>query len=216
MSRKNRRWIPDPLSPYVAWAGQRNRDPILAVLKDLLPEEGAHVLEFASGSGMHLHYFAPHFEHLQFHPSDLNEDVLPHIEKTTKASGLANVRQPRKLDLTQAHTWPNPEDLKFRAIYCINIFQVAPVSIAEGMMQCAAGLLADEGFLLIYGPFKDHGEFSVASNQEFDATLLSAGVPEWGLKDIADLDAAAGRHGLALERKIAMPANNFCLIYTRV
>jgi cyclopropane fatty-acyl-phospholipid synthase-like methyltransferase len=204
---------PHPLSPYVAWAGHRNRDPILEILKSLFPQDEAQVLEFASGSGMHMHYFAPHFEHLQFHPSDMNEEVLPHIEELTRESGVSNVRKPRKLDLTQPDTWPGDEE--FHAIYCINIFQVAPVSIAEGMMQCAAKALADDGFLMIYGPFKVNGEFTTPTNEEFDRTLRSAGVPEWGLKDVADLSQAAARNGMRLDRQIDMPANNFALIYRR-
>jgi len=205
---------PHPLSPYVAWAGHRNRDPILDVLKGLFPKEEAHVLEFASGSGMHMHYFAPHFDHLTFHPSDMDTEVLPNIEQLTEESGLGNINKPRQLDLTQAHTWPE-EDEEFHAIYCINIFQVAPISIADGMMQCASKLLADDGFLLIYGPFKDHGQFITPSNDEFDKTLKSAGVEEWGLKDIADLNSAAAKNGMALDKKIHMPANNFALVYRR-
>lgn len=205
---------PHPLSPYVAWAGQRNRDPILETLKSLFPKEEAHVLEFASGSGMHMHYFAPHFDHLQFHPSDMNEEVLPEIEKLTQESGLGNVRQPRQLDLTQPHTWPDVGE-EFHAIYCINIFQVAPVSIADGMMQCASRVLADDGFLFIYGPFKVDGQYTTPSNEEFDRILRSANVPEWGLKDVADLNRAAEKHGMRLDRQIDMPANNFALVYRR-
>ena len=204
---------PHPLSPYVAWAGHRNRDPILETLRTLFPKHEGNILEFASGSGMHMHYFAPHFEHLQFHPSDMNEEVMPNIENLTAKSGLLNVRKPRQLDLTQPHTWP--EDEEFSAIYCINIFQVAPVSIAEGMMQCAAKVLAENGFLFIYGPFMVDGQYLTDSNAEFDRTLRSAGIAEWGLKDVADLNLAAEQHGMRLDKKIDMPANNFALIYRR-
>jgi len=31
---------PYPLSPYVAWAGNRNREPILQAFKTLFPKEG--------------------------------------------------------------------------------------------------------------------------------------------------------------------------------
>ncbi len=48
---------PHPLSEYVAWAGHRNRDPILEVLKKKLPADSGEVLELASGSGMHINYF---------------------------------------------------------------------------------------------------------------------------------------------------------------
>jgi len=81
--------------------------------------------------------------------------------------------------------------------------------------QCAANLLDDDGFLLIYGPFQVEGTFTTDSNKEFHETLSSAGVSEWGLKDVADLKKAAANHGLELKEQINMPANNFSLIFGR-
>lgn len=206
---------PHPLSPYVAWAGKRNREPILDVLRQKLPKTEGHVLEFASGSGMHINFFAPHFKQLRFHPSDRNEETFENIKKLRAENGNSNVEDPLKLDLTLPDTWPDPKNQLFDAIFCINIFQVAPVSIAEGMMACAAKLLTEKGFLLIYGPFQVEGEFTTPSNEEFHTTLRAAGVEEWGLKDVYHITQAAEAHGLALKEKINMPANNFCLIYGR-
>ena len=67
---------PYPLSPYVAWAGRRNRDPILDVFQKHFPKDSGDILEMASGSGMHMNYFAPHFKHLHFQPTDMNRDVF--------------------------------------------------------------------------------------------------------------------------------------------
>ncbi|TXL22284.1 hypothetical protein BMR03_09240, partial [Methylococcaceae bacterium HT2] len=72
---------PHPLSEYVAWAGNRNREPILGVLKEKLAKDSGSVLEMASGSGMHINFFAPHFEHLHFHPSDKDIEVFDNIKK---------------------------------------------------------------------------------------------------------------------------------------
>lgn len=204
---------PHPLSPYVAWAGNRNRDPILEVLKSKLPDYSGNVLELASGSGMHLNYFAPHFPHLHFQPSDMNEEVFDNIDRLTREAKAQNVSSPASIDLTRLETWSALQEKKFEAIFCINIFQVAPVAIAEGMMQIAANFLTDKGFLFIYGPFKVHGEHTTPSNAEFDQTLRSYGVPEWGLKDVDDLTRAAQNHGLKLKETIQMPANNLGLIY---
>lgn len=204
---------PHPLSPYVAWAGNRNRDPILSVLKEKFPTQLGNVLELASGSGMHLHYFAPHFPHLQFQPSDLDEQVFDNIKALTQDTKAQNVNAPLQIDLTKPKTWSGLQGQKFAAIFCINIFQVAPISIAQGMMQCADELLAEGGFLLIYGPFKFNGSCSTESNAQFDQTLRSCGVSEWGLKDVADLTQAAQSFGLGLKETISMPSNNFCLIY---
>ncbi|MEO1147081.1 MAG: DUF938 domain-containing protein [Cyanobacteria bacterium J06638_22] len=204
---------PHPLSPYVAWAGHRNRDPILDVLKSKLPAQSGNVLEFASGSGMHINYFAPHFPHLSFQPSDVNEQVFDNIESLIRESNASNVKPPVKIDLTDIETWSDLKGQKFDVIFCINIFQVAPLSIADGMMQCAADLLTSQGFLFIYGPFKLNGECTTPSNVDFDETLRSYGVPEWGLKDVTDLTKSAQMHGLDLKETIEMPANNFALIY---
>ncbi|WP_031433094.1 DUF938 domain-containing protein [Methylomarinum vadi] len=207
---------PHPLSEYVAWAGNRNREPLLGVLKEKLPKDPGRVLEMASGSGMHINYFAPHFDHLHFHPSDRDVEVFDNIKKLTTEHGNDNIADPVHLDLTNPETWFNAGTPRsFDTIFCINIFQVAPISIADGMMECAANLLSDDGILLIYGPFQVEGRFTTDSNKEFHDTLSSAGVEEWGLKDVADLKAAAAKHGLELKEIIDMPANNFSLIFGR-
>ena len=81
---------PYPLSPYVAWGGRRNRDPILAVFKKLFPSSG-NVLEIASGSGMHINYFAPHFPQIRFQPSDMNEDVFETVSVPTVGGNTIHV-----------------------------------------------------------------------------------------------------------------------------
>ena len=217
MSQEKPPLDPHPLSEYVAWAGGRNREPLLGVLKEKLPKEPCNVLELASGSGMHINYFAPHFEHLHFHPSDKDREVFDNIKKLSIHHGNDNIADPVHLDLTDPETWFNPGKAKsFAAMFCINIFQVAPISIADGMMDCAAKLLSDDGILLIYGPFQIEGTFTTDSNKEFHNTLSSVGVSEWGLKDVADLKKAAEKHGLELIELINMPANNFSLVFGRI
>lgn len=207
---------PHPLSPYVAWAGKRNRDAILKVLQEQLPKTEGDVLEIASGSGMHLCYFAPHFEHLRFHPSDVDEEVFENIKKLKLETGCNNVENPVKLDLLSPETWANPSKQLFDVIISINILQVAPFDVAEGMMQCSSRLLKSGGFLYMYGPFKVNGEFSSPSNQNFDEKLRSAGVSFWGLKDIADVISAAKANGLMLKNQIDMPVNNFSLLFSKL
>lgn len=207
---------PYPLSEYVSWAGHRNREPILTVLKEKLPNRPAEVMELASGSGMHINFFAPNFKHLQFQPTDKDRDVFENINKLRQELGNDNVAEPMCLDLTDPETWLKPSMAdRYAAIFCINIFQVAPISIAEGMMACADNCLTDKGLLMIYGPFQVDGSFSTDSNKDFHETLRSTGVDEWGLKDVADLQKAAADHGLILKEKVNMPVNNFILVFAR-
>jgi SAM-dependent methyltransferase len=203
---------PYPLSPYVAWAGKRNRDPILEQFKQLFPPSG-DVLELASGSGQHINYFAPHFKDHRFQPSDYDSDVFETI-KTKRAEGSnGNVLDPVKIDLTSPETWPDPKGNLYDVIFVINLFQVAPVSIIDGIAQVAARVLKPTGFLAIYGPFKVDATYTTESNEAFDKEILAAKVTEWGLKDVRDLEKAANAHSILLKQQIAMPANNFILVF---
>lgn len=205
---------PYPLSAYVAWAGKRNRGPILDVFKTLLPAEG-NVLELASGSGQHINFFAPHFPGLTFQPSDYDTDVFPAIRQNRDEAGNKNVLDPVKIDLTDPATYPDATDRLYDVIFVINIFQVAPVSIQDGIAALAARVLKPDGFVAIYGPFKIDGQYTTPSNAEFDKEILAAKVPEWGLKDVRDLERAAIRHGIVLKKQLNLPANNFILVFGR-
>lgn len=205
---------PYPLSPYVAWAGNRNRNPILDVFKEIFPKTG-NVLELASGAGNHINYFAPHFKELFLQPSDYDADVFETIKAKRAEASAANVADPLKIDLTKSETWPDPKDRLYDVIFVVNLFQVAPVSIADGIAQLAAKLLTKDGFVAIYGPFKVEGGYTTASNEAFDNEILAAQVSEWGLKDVRDLEKAAAPHGIALKKILDLPANNFILIFGR-
>jgi hypothetical protein len=205
---------PYPLSPYVAWAGNRNRDPILSVFKEILPKSGK-VLELASGAGNHINYFAPHFSALSFQPSDYDADVFETIVKKRAEAGNGNVADPVRIDLTDPATWPDPKDRLYDVIFVVNLFQVAPVAIADGIAQVAARVLTKDGFLAIYGPFKVDGRYTTSSNESFDKEILAANVAEWGLKDVKDLEKAAATHGIALKKILDLPANNFILVFGR-
>ncbi len=203
---------PYPLSPYVAWAGNRNRDPILDQFKRLFPPSG-EVLELASGSGAHINYFAPHFKEHRFQPSDYNVDVFETIVRNRAEASNSNVADPVRIDLTDTATWPDGTDRLYDVIFVINLFQVAPVSIIDGIAQVAARALKPTGFLSIYGPFKVAAKYTTESNEAFDQEILAAQVPEWGLKDVRDLESAANAHGILLKQRIDMPASNFILVF---
>jgi hypothetical protein len=205
---------PHPLSPYVAWAGNRNKDPILASFKDLFPASG-EALELASGAGLHVNYFAPHFPSLNFQPSDYDVEVFDSIKAKRAAAGNTNIADPIRIDLTDPSTFPDPKGKLYDAIFVINIFQVAPVSIAEGIARLGAAVLKPDGFIAIYGPFKVDGGYTTPSNADFDKEILAAKVPEWGLKDVRDLEKAAAPFGIKLDRRLDLPANNFILLFKK-
>ncbi len=203
---------PYALSPYVTWAWQRNRDPILHAFKTFLPTSG-DVLEFASGSGAHIAYFAPHFPGIRFQPSDCDTAMFGAIR--VNRSGAGNVADPLEIDLTKPETWPDGKDRLYDAVFAINVLHVAPVAGVDGLAEIAARVLKPQGILAIYGPFKVDGTYTTPSNEAFDEKLLSTGNFEWGLKDVRDLERAANRRGIVLNRQFDMPAANLLLVFGR-
>ncbi len=191
-------------------AAARNRAPIEAVLREVLPGRG-RVLEIASGSGEHAVAFAAAFAGLEWQPSDHEAEALASIDAWAREAGLANLLPAVRLDAT---AWPWPVE-QADAIVCINMIHIAPWAACLGLMRGAGELLSPGAPLYLYGPMQIDGEFTAASNAEFDASLRARD-PAWGVRDL-DAVAAAGRaRGLELERVVAMPANNFSLILRRV
>jgi hypothetical protein len=81
-------------------------------------------------------------------------------------------------------------------------------------MQAASAHLVERGSLLIYGPFVVDGEPTAPSNLAFDADLRARDA-KWGLRRLAEVVTQAESVGLALERRIEMPANNLVLVFRR-
>ncbi len=185
----------------------RNRDAIVAVLEGVLPERGT-VLEIASGSGEHVVHFAAAFPALDWQPSDPDPDALRSIAAWTGEADLANVAPPVTLDAS-ADAWPVA---KADAVLCINMVHISPWTATLGLLRGAGRLLPEGGPLYLYGPYLRAGVETAPSNLAFDRSL-KARDPAWGLRDLADVEAAAAREGLALESIVEMPANNLSLIF---
>ena len=192
-------------SPAVA----RNRDPILAVLRRVLPAQGT-VLEIASGTGEHAVHFAAGLPHLVWQPADLDASALRSIAAYRRAAQLPNLLAPLELNAASL-VWPVTSA---DAVVSINMIHIAPWSAAEGLMAGSARLLTDGGVLYLYGPFKENGRHTAPSNASFDASLRHRD-PEWGVRDVAEVSEVARQHGLVLVERVVMPANNLSLIFRR-
>ena len=110
-----------------AAATQRNREPILEVLRRVLPTQGL-VLEIASGTGQHAAYFSSAFPALSWQPSDVLEAHLKSIEAWRQAAGAPNLLSPVALDV-EVEPWPI---VTAAAILNINMIHIAPCTIFEG------------------------------------------------------------------------------------
>lgn len=188
-------------------AAERNREPILGVLRQLLPP-AARVLEVASGTGQHAAHFAAAQPGWTWQPTEAEAAALPAI--AAQCAGLAGVRPPLALDVLLP-TWPLSQ-AAFDAVFCANLLHIAPWPTCAALMAGAARQLAPGGALVVYGPFFVDGETPSPGNLAFDADLRSRH-PAWGLRRLAEVADEARRAGLALEQRFDMPANNLMLVF---
>jgi SAM-dependent methyltransferase len=201
-----------------AAAFHRNHAPIWAVLGKFVAGKSGDVLEAGSGTGQHVVHFARQTPAITWWPSDFNEAHLKSIEAWRAHAGLSNIRPPLSIDLSDP-AWckemtdgSGPPELT--AVFCANVIHIAPWRVAEGLFAGAGRYLREDGLLLLYGPFKRDGKHTAISNAVFDTSLREAN-PEWGVRDIAEVEQLAGRNGLALREAIDMPANNLILVFGR-
>jgi len=191
-----------------AAATDRNREPILEVLRRVLPPAGL-VLEVASGTGEHVAFFARALPALRWQPSDLSPTHLESIRAWAATSGADNIAAPVALDV---EAWPWPVT-RADAILSINMIHIAPWSATEALFRGAARSLASPGPLFLYGPFKRDGEHTAESNQRFDERLRGED-PRWGVRDLVDVQSVAAASGFAPPEIIPMPANNLSLVFS--
>jgi SAM-dependent methyltransferase len=186
----------------------RNRDPILAVLRRMLPSRGT-VLEIASGTGEHAVHFASALPGVTWQPTDQDTTALRSITAWRDQARLPNLLAQLELDVTQP--WPVK---RADAVVCINMIHISPWRSTEALMTGAAKVLPPGGILFLYGPYKENGAHTAPSNETFDASLRARN-PEWGVRDIEDVRELAAMHGLDFAERVAMPANNLSVVFRR-
>ena len=187
----------------------RNRDPILDVLREHLPASGT-VLEVASGTGEHIVFFARHFPHLAWQPSDPSLQARQSIAAWIDAEGLTNVLPPLNLDAAQ-FSWPAQQAA---AIICINMAHISPWEATVGLMRQAGAILPKGGLLLLYGPYRRGDRPLEPSNAVFDQDLRARD-PRWGLRELDDVIGVGAENGLKFTRSIEMPANNLSALFRK-
>jgi SAM-dependent methyltransferase len=197
-----------PLDKPFSPASERNREPILAVLRSLFADR-RRVLEIGSGTGQHAVYFAAHLPHLQWQTSDLPENH-PGIKAWLDDAQLPNLLPPLSLDAA-APAWPAYD---WDAVFTANTCHIMSWEEVEAMFAGIGRGMPPGGRLAIYGPFNYGGRFTGPGNARFDTSLRAAD-PHRGIRDFEAIDALARRQGLRLTDDIAMPADNRLLAWQK-
>ena len=194
-------------------SADRNRDDILAVLQEFVPDDGS-ILEIASGGGQHAAGFAEAFTPRVWQPSELDPNRIEIMRTRFAGLGLPNLRDPIPLDVA-AEPWPvemNWSGPPIRMIYNVNMIHIAPWSVCLGLLAGAARILPERGVLFLYGPFNRDGAFTSDGDAEFDRSLRGRN-PDWGLRDLSQVCDAANEAGLTLDQVIEMPVNNLSVVF---
>lgn len=190
----------------------RNAEPILKVLKDLLPAHGT-VLEIGCGTGEHAACFAAAMPTLTWLPTDPDPASRASTASWIRFRGLSNVLAPMDVDVSSP-IWGVEKLAPFDAMLSINMVHIAPWAATARLFSGAGRLLRVGGLLCLYGPFLHNGAYNAPSNAAFDQSLKASN-PAWGLRDIADLERTALASGLRLSETVPMPANNTLLGFRR-
>ncbi len=185
----------------------RNRDPILAVLREHFADR-RRVLEIGSGTGQHAVYFAAALRHLNWQTSEKAQN-LPGIRAWLDEAALPNTPAPLQLDVIGA--WPTKD---FDAVFTANTLHIMSWPEVERLFACLPAVTTAGARLAVYGPFNYGGRFTSESNAAFDA-WLKQGFAHQGIRDFEAVDALARQVGLKLLEDCAMPSNNRCLIWSR-
>ncbi|MEP3420334.1 MAG: DUF938 domain-containing protein [Erythrobacter sp.] len=187
----------------------RNREVIAQALAEELPQDGL-VLEVASGSGEHAVFFAGRFPMMTWQPSDPDGEAVASIRAYRTEFSGTNLRPPMVLDASMPDHW-NAEAVD--AIVCINMTHISPWAASAGLFKGAAQILSGKNLpLILYGPYFEHGIEPAPSNIAFDEGLRARN-SEWGIRNLADMDALAHANGLTRTARREMPANNVLLVY---
>ena len=191
-------------------ATERNREPILAILQQVLPPTGT-ILEISSGTGEHAIFMAPQLAPRHWIPSDPNPDARVSIAAWLQSAPCDNICPPIDLDASSSQ-WLVESEQPITAIVNINMIHIAPRSAYLGLFAGASRILPVGGVLYLYGPFKQGGVHTAPSNAAFDESLQSRN-PEWGVRDLEEITAVAQSHNLELQQVYPMPANNLSVVF---
>jgi len=190
----------------IAPAADRNKQPILEALLELLID-GDKVFEVGSGTGQHVCHFAANMPLTVWQPSDI-PDKLAGIQMWMGESECTNILDPIVFDLRDA-TLPA---VQASVWYTANTLHIVDWNLVERLFDVVAKSLAVGGKFVAYGPFRIGGEHVSRGNVEFDQQLR-ANNPHSGIRDIVELDTLAAKVGFLPASKVALPANNFLLIW---
>ncbi len=172
------------MNPYAkpySEACEQNKEPILAVLREIFTEPGL-ILEIGAGTGQHAVYFAREL------PATDRSSALPArhpaMDQRSEFTEPASTSGTGHLPGTMAHDSGSGRILRQHHPHHALAGGRRPVpgdrpDVATGIGRT----LQPGGAFCLYGPFNDNGRYTSASNAQFDA-MLKQRDPASGIRDL--------------------------------
>ena len=191
-------------------AFDRNKDPIIEVLKEVITVDNNRVLEIGSGTGEHAAYFAKNFPNIVWTTSDVLSNHA-RIKTTLDKAKLANLRGPLAFEVGRDDFPKYNYDIVFTA----NTFHIMSWKQCKNLIKILGNRLREGSQVIIYGPFNYDGKFTSESNALFDQSLKEQNAAQ-GIRSFEDVNKSMIKNGFVLFRDYDMPANNRMLVFTRL
>lgn len=188
---------------------QRNKDPILNILKEYIVSSG-RLLEIGSGTGEHAIYFGKHLPKVQWVTSDVKTNHKT-IKEWLKEAKLPNVHGPEVLKIGK-DDFPRG---KFDYIFSANTLHIMSWKEDKSLFKLLGKRLREGALVFFYGPFNYDGKFTSASNEEFEGWLKGRD-PQSGIRNFEDVCQTMIKNGFELRDDHEMPANNRLLVFARL
>jgi len=195
-------------------AAGRNAKPLYEVVQRLLlGGTPGRALEVASGPGQHVELFASRHPQVHWQPSEPQAAMRASIDARIAQAGLTNVAPAFDLDVRS--DWPDAwREAPYDLILTANLLHISPWTVTQAFVAKAAEVAAANANLVIYGPFNRGGVHTSEGNRTFDEQLRERD-SSWGIRDLEAVTEVAAASAWCQSQVVAMPANNFCLVFGR-
>lgn len=187
-------------------ASENNRLPILEILRRHLAGRKT-LLEIGGGTGQHAAFFAAQFPGLIWQSSDIPASV-DMLNLRIAHAGLANLPLAFGLNVNE-NDWHCG---RYQAAFTANSLHIMSEGSVENLFAGIIDHIEEGGLLLVYGPFKYHGEFTTGSNARFDVWLKQRDSVS-GIREFEWVNDLAENAGFRLLEDNAMPANNQLIVW---
>lgn len=193
--------------PY-AESCDENKQAILDVIKQVFCNSGT-LLEIGSGTGQHAVYFSQHLPHLNWQPTEMEENIEA-IKLWMQDADHDRIAHPQVLDVSH-QAW-SFSDIDY--VFTANTTHIVSWSHVMSMFNGVAQILKSGGQFAQYGPFNYNGEYTSESNARFDQWLKGRDAQS-GIRNFQDLEQLAAVNGMTLVKDYEMPANNRILVWKK-